>query len=124
MQQSMHIEQIEFSMDSVNQNKHNILLSRHALSMPILTLFSLCFQVYSNTGAEHFGPRRAKRMWESQPFTHPASFDTIALDSAARRTIMRKLDGFASDAEFFRRTGRPHKFGAFLFGPPGTRARH
>ena len=64
-------------------------------------------------------PHRAKRMWDSQPFTHPATFDTIALDASARHNIMHKLDTFAADAEHYRRTGRPHKFGAFLFGPPG-----
>ena len=57
-------------------------------------------------------------MWDSQPFTHPATFDTLALDGKLRAAVLHKLDSFASDAEFYSKTGRPHKFGAFLFGPP------
>lgn len=68
--------------------------------------------------------RRPKHLWESQPFTHPATFDTIALGSAVKGKIMGKLNSFAGDADFYRRTGRPHKFGAFLFGPPGVLAMH
>ena len=76
------------------------------------------WQVYTNAGSDG-GFRKGKRMWESQPFTHPATFDTIAMDRSVKRRILQKLDSFAGDAEFYRRTGRPHKFGAFLFGPPG-----
>ena len=33
---------------------------------------------------------------------------------------MQKLDTFSQDAEFYSQTGRAHKMGFFLFGPPGT----
>ena len=78
-----------------------------------------CLQVYSNASGEHRGAGMARRRWESQPFTLPATFDTIALDSKIKQAVLAKLDSFVGDAAFFRQTGRPHKFGAFLFGPPG-----
>ena len=33
---------------------------------------------------------------------------------------MGRLDEFKRDADFYRRTGRAHKLGLFLHGPPGT----
>ena len=61
-----------------------------------------------------------KRMWDSQPFKHPATFNTLALDTKLKQAVMQKLDSFSQDAEFYSQTGRAHKMGFFLFGPPGT----
>lgn len=80
----------------------------------------LILQVYTNTGSEFPMGRKGRRLWDSQPFTHPATFETIALSSRVKRAILGKLDTFAGDAAHYRKTGRPHKFGAFLFGPPGS----
>lgn len=76
-------------------------------------------QVFTNTG-DGGGFRKMKRMWDSQPFKHPATFDTLALDSKLRQAAMQKLDSFSQDADFYSQTGRAHKMGFFLFGPPGT----
>ena len=59
-------------------------------------------------------------LWEGQPFKHPASFANIALDSQLKRHVLTTLDRFRGDAEYYHRTGRAHKMGIFLFGPPGT----
>lgn len=61
-----------------------------------------------------------KRMWDSQPFKHPATFDTLALDMKLKHAVMQKLNTFSEDADFYSQTGRAHKMGFFLFGPPGT----
>ena len=61
-----------------------------------------------------------KRMWDGHPFKHPATFDTIALDPKLKQAVMQKLDTFSQDADFYAKTGRAHKMGFFLFGPPGT----
>ena len=76
-------------------------------------------QVYTNTGSDG-GFRKMRRMWDSQPFKHPATFDTLALDSKLKEAVMQKLDTFSKDADFYSQTGRAHKMGFFLFGPPGT----
>lgn len=76
-------------------------------------------QVYTNTGSDG-GFRKMRRMWDSQPFKHPATFDTLALDSKLKQAVMQKLNTFSKDADFYSQTGRAHKMGFFLFGPPGT----
>lgn len=63
-----------------------------------------------------------KRMWDSQPFKHPATFDTLALDSKLKHAVMQKLNTFSQDGAFYAQTGRAHKMGFFLFGPPGVSA--
>jgi len=85
-------------------------------------LFESCLaglQVYTNTGSDG-GFRKMKRMWDSQPFKHPATFNTLALDTKLKQAVMQKLDSFSKDADFYSQTGRAHKMGFFLFGPPGT----
>ncbi|KAL0046740.1 hypothetical protein WJX82_008796 [Trebouxia sp. C0006] len=57
--------------------------------------------VYTNTGSDG-GFRKMKRMWDSQPFKHPATFNTLALDTKLKQAVMQKLDSFSSDAAFYR----------------------
>jgi len=61
-----------------------------------------------------------ERMWDSQPFKHPANFDTIALNCDIKQTVISTLDRFVTDAHYYNKTGRAHKMGILLFGPPGT----
>ncbi|CAI0393976.1 unnamed protein product [Linum tenue] len=58
--------------------------------------------------------------WESVPFKHPSTFDTLAMDPAKKLEIMRDLRDFAEGQEFYQRTGRAWKRGYLLYGPPGT----
>ncbi|KAK9842389.1 hypothetical protein WJX84_008256 [Apatococcus fuscideae] len=59
------------------------------------------------------------RLWDSQPFKHPATFDTLALDHQLKAQVVNRLEAFRKNAAFYTRTGRAHKMGFFLFGPPG-----
>ncbi|WOH06900.1 hypothetical protein DCAR_0626329 [Daucus carota subsp. sativus] len=58
--------------------------------------------------------------WESVPFKHPSTFDTLAMDPSKKVQIMSDLKDFADGQEFYRRTGRAWKRGYLLYGPPGT----
>ncbi|CAN1229153.1 AAA-ATPase At5g57480 [Linum grandiflorum] len=58
--------------------------------------------------------------WESVPFKHPSTFDTLAMDPAKKLEIMNDLKDFALGQEFYQRTGRAWKRGYLLYGPPGT----
>ncbi|KAJ4913186.1 P-loop containing nucleoside triphosphate hydrolases superfamily protein [Raphanus sativus] len=58
--------------------------------------------------------------WESVPFKHPSTFDTLAMDPERKREIMEDLRDFAECQSFYRRTGRAWKRGYLLYGPPGT----
>lgn len=58
--------------------------------------------------------------WESVPFKHPSTFDTLAMDPSKKSQIMSDLRDFADGQAFYQRTGRAWKRGYLLYGPPGT----
>lgn len=58
--------------------------------------------------------------WESVPFKHPSTFDTLAMDPVKKTEIMEDLKDFANGESFYQRTGRAWKRGYLLYGPPGT----
>ncbi|KAI5675364.1 hypothetical protein M9H77_06314 [Catharanthus roseus] len=58
--------------------------------------------------------------WESVPFKHPSTFDTLAMDPIKKDEIMADLKDFANGESFYQRTGRAWKRGYLLYGPPGT----
>ncbi|KAL1823114.1 hypothetical protein ACET3Z_009892 [Daucus carota] len=58
--------------------------------------------------------------WESVPFKHPSTFDTLAMDPCKKYRIMSDLKDFADGEAFYQRTGRAWKRGYLLYGPPGT----
>lgn len=58
--------------------------------------------------------------WESVPFKHPSTFDTLAMDPVKKREIMEDLKDFANGQSFYQKTGRAWKRGYLLYGPPGT----
>ncbi|GFQ01265.1 probable mitochondrial chaperone bcs1-b [Phtheirospermum japonicum] len=58
--------------------------------------------------------------WESVPFKHPSTFDTLAMDPVKKAEIMADLLDFANGESFYQKTGRAWKRGYLLYGPPGT----
>ncbi|RID78785.1 hypothetical protein BRARA_A01578 [Brassica rapa] len=58
--------------------------------------------------------------WESVPFKHPSTFETLAMDPVKKREIMEDLKDFTECRSFYQRTGRAWKRGYLLHGPPGT----
>ncbi|KAK7291889.1 hypothetical protein RIF29_07412 [Crotalaria pallida] len=58
--------------------------------------------------------------WESVPFKHPSTFDTLAMDPERKNQIMEDLQDFANGQGFYQKTGRAWKRGYLLYGPPGT----
>lgn len=58
--------------------------------------------------------------WESVPFKHPSTFDTLAMDPSKKAEIKADLRDFADGQAFYQRTGRAWKRGYLLYGPPGT----
>ncbi|KAI6680760.1 hypothetical protein NL676_034641 [Syzygium grande] len=71
--------------------------------------------IYTNSRNDSRG-----RPWESVPFKHPSTFDTLAMDPARKRDIMEDLRNFVAGQAFYQRTGRAWKRGYLLYGPPGT----
>ncbi|KAJ4875294.1 P-loop containing nucleoside triphosphate hydrolases superfamily protein [Raphanus sativus] len=58
--------------------------------------------------------------WESVPFKHPSTFETLAMDPIKKQKIMDDLKDFAEGQMFYQKTGRAWKRGYLLYGPPGT----
>ena len=58
--------------------------------------------------------------WESVPFKHPSTFDTLAMEPERKEAIMADLKDFASGQAFYQKTGRAWKRGYLLYGQPGT----
>ncbi|KAG9131718.1 hypothetical protein Leryth_009459 [Lithospermum erythrorhizon] len=75
--------------------------------------------IYTNSGGGVMDPR-GMIPWESVPFKHPSTFDTLAMDPGKKAEILDDLLGFAKGESFYQRTGRAWKRGYLLYGPPGT----
>ncbi|KAH7517790.1 hypothetical protein FEM48_Zijuj09G0101700 [Ziziphus jujuba var. spinosa] len=58
--------------------------------------------------------------WQSVNLDHPATFDSLAMDSEAKMAIMEDLERFVERKEYYRKVGKAWKRGYLLFGPPGT----
>ncbi|KAL2906646.1 Protein HYPER-SENSITIVITY-RELATED 4 [Bienertia sinuspersici] len=59
-------------------------------------------------------------VWTSIRLNHPATFDTLAMDSELKEMIMEDLERFVRRKEYYRRVGKAWKRGYLLYGPPGT----
>ncbi|KAJ0965658.1 hypothetical protein J5N97_026796 [Dioscorea zingiberensis] len=60
------------------------------------------------------------RSWESVPFKHPSTFQTLAMDPVLKDEIIADLREFTDGKAFYESTGRAWKRGYLLHGPPGT----
>ncbi|KAJ4745097.1 P-loop containing nucleoside triphosphate hydrolases superfamily protein [Rhynchospora pubera] len=74
--------------------------------------------LYTNTRGGGMDPRG--HPWESVPFKHPSTFDTLAMDPTRKEEIMADLCAFANGKLFYEKAGRAWKRGYLLYGPPGT----
>ncbi|XP_044508673.1 AAA-ATPase At3g50940-like [Mangifera indica] len=63
---------------------------------------------------------RKSDVWQSVNLDHPATFDTLAMDSNLKEKIMEDLERFVKRKEFYKRVGKAWKRGYLLYGPPGT----
>ncbi|MBA0860710.1 hypothetical protein Goshw_020355 [Gossypium schwendimanii] len=67
---------------------------------------------------DHQGDR--KERWRSVPFTHPSSFETIAMESDLKNKVKSDLYSFAKAKQYYHRLGRVWKRSYLLYGPSGT----
>lgn len=69
---------------------------------------------------DHMRRYSGDHSWSSIKLDHPATFDTLAMDSKLKKTIMDDLDMFVRRRDFYRKVGKAWKRGYLLYGPPGT----
>ncbi|KAI4327649.1 hypothetical protein L6164_020085 [Bauhinia variegata] len=62
----------------------------------------------------------SSRQWKKSDLTHPATFDTLALDPELKQSIIGDLNRFLKRKELYKKVGKPWKRGYLLYGPPGT----
>uniref|UniRef100_A0A0D9WZH8 AAA+ ATPase domain-containing protein n=1 Tax=Leersia perrieri TaxID=77586 RepID=A0A0D9WZH8_9ORYZ len=58
--------------------------------------------------------------WRGIVHHHPATFDTLAMDTGLKNSVVADLDRFMKRREYYRRIGKAWKRGYLLYGPPGT----
>ncbi|KAK7389777.1 hypothetical protein VNO78_25071 [Psophocarpus tetragonolobus] len=58
--------------------------------------------------------------WRSVPFTHPATFETMAMEKDLKNKIKMDLESFLKAKQYYRKLGRAWKRSFLLYGPSGT----
>ncbi|KAI9090398.1 hypothetical protein K1719_028733 [Acacia pycnantha] len=61
-----------------------------------------------------------KGRWRSVPFTHPSTFDSIAMESDLKNKVKSDLESFLKGKQYYNRHGRAWKRSFLLYGPSGT----
>ncbi|KAJ4749999.1 P-loop containing nucleoside triphosphate hydrolases superfamily protein [Rhynchospora pubera] len=59
-------------------------------------------------------------MWCPVDLHHPSTFDTLAMDSELKQSLMDDLERFVKRRDYYKRIGKAWKRGYLLYGPPGT----
>lgn len=60
------------------------------------------------------------KRWRSTPFTHPCTFDNIAMETDLKEKVKSDLESFLKGKQFYNRLGRVWKRSYLLYGPSGT----
>ncbi|XP_016743682.2 AAA-ATPase At2g46620 [Gossypium hirsutum] len=61
-----------------------------------------------------------KGRWRCVPFTHPSTFETIAMESDLKNKVKSDLESFLKAKQYYHRLGRVWKRSYLLYGPSGT----
>ncbi|KAJ8748552.1 hypothetical protein K2173_003453 [Erythroxylum novogranatense] len=72
-------------------------------------------KLYMNPGGEDHNER-----WRSVSFTHPSTFETIAMESDLKNKLISDLESFLKAKQYYHRLGRVWKRNYLLYGPSGT----
>ncbi|KAE9598049.1 hypothetical protein Lal_00004054 [Lupinus albus] len=58
--------------------------------------------------------------WRSVPFTHPSTFETMAMETDLKNRVKSDLESFLKSKQHYNRLGRVWKRSFLLYGPSGT----
>ncbi|XP_047333375.1 AAA-ATPase At3g50940-like [Impatiens glandulifera] len=75
-------------------------------------------KIYTVDPGEMYG--NMSHAWIPVNLDHPSNFETLAMDSDLKKTIVMDLKRFVSRREYYRKVGKAWKRGYLLYGPPGT----
>ena len=71
-------------------------------------------KLYMNVDGNQFS------RWRTVVFTHPSTFETIAMESDLKHKLKSDLESFLKAKQYYHRLGRVWKRSYLLFGPSGT----
>ncbi|XP_078442784.1 AAA-ATPase At2g46620-like [Wolffia australiana] len=77
-------------------------------------------QVESTPDEPRLYANSAAGCWAWSPFSHPATFDSLAIDVELKNRLKADLESFAKGKAFYRRLGKVWKRSYLLSGAPGT----
>lgn len=77
-------------------------------------------RLFTNNSSGRWSPYRRKSVWSHVKFEHPATFDTLAMDTDQKESIISDLMAFQEGKEYYAKVGKAWKRGYLLYGPPGT----
>lgn len=76
-------------------------------------------KLYMNTSTVTEDNRSTGR-WRSVRLSHPASLETIAMDSDLKKKVKSDLESFLKSKQYYHRLGRVWRRSYLLYGPSGT----
>ncbi|GLU11171.1 hypothetical protein SLE2022_279320 [Rubroshorea leprosula] len=76
-------------------------------------------KLYCNTPSQHWS-WYTKNKWSHVVFEHPATFDTMAMETKKKEEIKKDLIKFSKGKQYYASIGKAWKRGYLLYGPPGT----
>ena len=76
-------------------------------------------KLYTNNPSQSWERYRARK-WSHVTFEHPATFDTLAMESKKKLEIVNDLEKFSKGKDYYKKIGKAWKRGYLLYGPPGT----
>ncbi|KAM0015969.1 putative AAA+ ATPase domain, ATPase, AAA-type, core, AAA-type ATPase domain-containing protein [Helianthus debilis subsp. tardiflorus] len=76
-------------------------------------------KLYMNTVTQS-DDRRSTGRWSSVKLSHPATIETIAIDSDLKKKVKSDLESFLKSKQYYHRLGRVWKRSYLLYGPSGT----
>ncbi|KAJ6936115.1 hypothetical protein NC652_010991 [Populus alba x Populus x berolinensis] len=62
----------------------------------------------------------SEKWWSHVVFEHPATFDTLAMETKKKEEIKKDLTKFSKGKDYYAKIGKAWKRGYLLYGPPGT----
>ncbi|KAK0584715.1 hypothetical protein LWI29_017549 [Acer saccharum] len=77
-------------------------------------------KLYSNNPSKDWYSGWKNSKWSHVFFEHPATFETLAMETKKKDIIKEDLKKFTQGKDYYKKIGKAWKRGYLLYGPPGT----
>jgi chaperone BCS1 len=76
-------------------------------------------KLFTNNSSKNWYAWKSTK-WSHVVFEHPATFDTLAMETKKKEEIKKDLTKFSKGKDYYAKIGKAWKRGYLLYGPPGT----